>query len=172
MKNILKTFDRAINKVGKKFVEKIQQELVNQNHIASGHMHDTMHYSLDEGSDYVELIIQSKADYVREVNEGQKPFDWDVSEIMNWMDDKDKNGKSKKFPSGTQERLQIAHLIAAAIAREGTPTKNSKEYSNNTYRRGFINRVVGSNERHFINDIDKSISTDINNIFKQLPKQV
>jgi hypothetical protein len=164
MKNILKTFDRAINDIGKKFVKRIQEELVGQNHIASGHMHDTMHYSLDEGNNYVELIIQSKADYVREVNEGQKPFDWDVSEIMNWMDDKDKNGKSKKFPSGTQERLRIAHLIAAAIAREGTPTKNSKEYSNNTYRRGY--------ERHFINDIDKSISTDINNIFKQLPKQV
>lgn len=172
MKDILKTFDRAINKVGKKFVERIQKELVAQNHIASGYLHDTMHYSLDEGSDYVELIIQSKADYVREVNEGQRPFNWDVSEIMSWMDDKDKNGKSKKFPSETKERLRIAYLIAAAIAREGTPTRNSKEYSNNTYRRGFINRVVGSNERHFLNDIDKSITTDINNIFKKLPKQV
>lgn len=172
MRDILKTFDKAINKVGKRFVERIQQELANQNHIASGHMHDTMHYSLDEGNNYVELTIQSKADYVREVNEGQKPFDWDVSEIMNWMDDKDKNGNSKKFPSGTKERLEIAYLIAAAIAREGTPTRNSKEYSNNTYRKGFINRVVGSNERHFLNDIDKSISTDIHNILNKLPKQV
>ncbi len=172
MKNILKTFDRAINKVGKRFVERIQQELVDQNHIASGHMHDTMHYSLDEGNNYIELTIQSKADYVREVNEGQKPFDWDVSEIMNWMDDKDKYGKNKKFPSGTKKRLEIAYLIAAAIEREGTPTRNSKDYSNNKHRKHFIERVVKAYEKDFTNDIHKSISTDIHNIFKQLPKQI
>ena len=174
MKDILKTFDRAINKVGKRFVERIQQELVDQNHIASGHMHDTMHYSLDEGNNYVELIIQSKADYVREVNEGQKPFDWDVSEIMNWMDDKDKNGtmEGKEFPSGAKERLEIAYLIAEAISREGTPTRESKSYSNNKHRKHFIERVVKAYEKDFTNDIHKSISTDINNIFKQLPKQV
>ncbi len=171
MKDILKTFDRAINKVGKRFVERIQQELVDQNHIASGHMHDTMHYSLDEGNNYIELTIQSKADYVREVNEGQKPFDWDVSEIMNWMDDKDKNGKNKKFPSGTKKRLEIAYLIAAAIEREGTPTRNSKDYSNNTHRKHFIERVVKAYEKDFTNDIHKSISTDINNILNKLPKQ-
>ncbi len=172
MKDILKTFDIAINKVGKRFVKKIQQELANQNHIASGHLHDTMHYSLDEGKNYVDLIIQSKADYVRQVNEGQKPFKWDVSEIMNWMDEKDKNGTNKKFPSDSKERKKIAFLIAKKIAKEGTPTRNSKEYSNNTYRKGFINRVVGSNERHFINNIDKAISTDIDNIFKKLPKKI
>jgi len=172
MKDILKTFDRAINKVGKRFVERIQQELVDQNHIASGHMHDTMHYSLDEGNDYVELIIQSKADYVREVNEGQKPFDWDVSEILDWMDDKDKNGNNKKFPSDPKERKKVAILIARKIAQEGTPTRNSKEYSNNTYRKGFINRVVGSNERHFFNDIHKAVEKDVDNILKRLPKQI
>ncbi len=172
MKGVLTTFGKTIGVIGNKFVDRFRKELSNQNHIASGTLANTMHFKVWRGKRDFKLIIQSKADYIREVNEGQRPFDWDVSEIMNWMDDKDKNGKSKVFPSETKERLRIAYLIAAAIAREGTPTRNSKKYSNNTYRRGFINRVVGSNERHFFNDIHNAVAQDVDNILKKLPKKI
>jgi len=167
MKNILKTFDRTINEIGKKFVTRFREELKQQDHIATGNLSDTMHYDLVEGKDSIDLVVQTRAKYVDAVNEGQKAGTYpNLDAIMNWMD-------AKKIPYGSQgEKVSIASRIAKRIQMEGTPTKGSKQFSFNGFRTGFINRVVGSNERHFLNDIDKSISTDINNIFKQLPKQV
>lgn len=172
MKGVLTTFGKTIGDIGNKFVDRFRKELSQQNHIASGTLTNTMHFKIKRGKRDLDLIVQSKADYIREVNEGQKPFDWDVSEILDWMDDKDKNGNNKKFPSDPKERKKVAILIARKIAQEGTPTRNSKEYSNNTYRKGFINRVVGSNERHFFNDIHKAVEKDVDNILKRLPKQI
>lgn len=167
MKNILKTFDRTINKIGKKYVARFREELKQQDHIATGNLSDTMHYDLVEGKDFIDLVIQTRAKYVDAVNEGQKAGTYpNLDAIMDWMD-------AKKIPYGSQsEKVSIASRIAKRIQMEGSPTKGSKQFSFNGFRTGFINRVVGSNERHFLNDIDKSISTDINNIFKQLPKQV
>ena len=172
MKGVLTTFGKTIGDIGNKFVDRFRKELSQQNHIASGTLTNTMHFKIKRGKHDLDLIVQSKADYIREVNEGQKPFNWDVSEILDWMDDKDKNGTNKKFPSDPKERKKVAILIARKIAQEGTPTRNSKEYSNNTYRKGFINRVVGSNERHFFNDIHKAVEKDVDNILKRLPKQI
>jgi len=172
MKGVLSTFGKTIGDIGNKFVDRFRKELSQQNHIASGTLTNTMHFKIKRGKRDLDLIVQSKADYIREVNEGQKPFNWDVSEILDWMDDKDKNGTNKNFPSDPKERKKIAFLIAKKIAQEGTPTRNSKEYSNNTYRKGFINRVVGSNERHFFNDIHKAVEKDVDNILKRLPKQI
>lgn len=172
MKGVLTTFGKTMSVIGNKFVDRFRKELSNQNHIASGTLSNTMHFKIKRGKRDLDLIVQSKADYIREVNEGQKPFDWDVSEILDWMDDKDRNGTNKKFPSDPKERKKIAFLIARKIAQEGTPTRNSKEFSNNTYRKGFINRVVGSNERHFFNDIHNAVEQDVDNILKRLPKQI
>jgi hypothetical protein len=167
MKNILKTFDRTINEIGKKFVTRFREELKQQDHIATGNLSDTMHYDLVEGKDSIDLVVQTRAKYVDAVNEGQNAGTYpNLDAIMDWMD-------AKKIPYGSQsEKVSIASRIAKRIQMEGSPTKGAKQFSFNGFRTGFINRVVGSNERHFLNDIDKSISTDINNIFKQLPKQV
>jgi|TARA_R100000479_G_scaffold175436_1_gene126484 hypothetical protein len=172
MKGVLNTLGKTIGTIGNKFVDRFRKELSQQNHNASGTLSNTMHFTVKSKKDELDLIIQSKADYIRQVNEGQRPFDWDLSEILDWMDDKDKNGNNKKFPDNPNERKRMAINIAKKISQEGTPTRNSKQYSNNTFRRGFINRVVGSNERHFFNDIHKAVSKDVDIILKRLPKQI
>lgn len=167
MKNILKTFDRTINEIGKKFVTRFREELKQQDHIATGNLSDTMHYDLVRGKDSIDLVVQTRAKYVDAVNEGQKAGTYpNLDAIMDWMD-------AKKIPYGSQsEKASIASRIAKRIQMEGTPTKGSKQFSFNGFRTGFINRVVGSNERHFINDMHNAIGKDIDNIFKQLPKQI
>ena len=172
MKGVLNTLGKTIGTIGNKFVDEFRKELSRQNHIASGTLSNTMHFKVKSKKKELDLIIQSKADYIREVNEGQKPFNWNLSEIMDWMDDKDKNGNNKKFPSNPKDRKRMAINIAKKIAQEGTPTRNSKEYSNNTFRTGFINRVVRGKEKHFFNDIHKAVSQDVDNILKRLPKQI
>jgi len=172
MKGVLNTLGKTLGIIGNKFVDRFRKEISQQNHNASGTLSNTMHFTINSKKNELDLIVQSKADYIRQVNEGQKPFNWDLSEILEWMDDKDKNGNNQKFPSNPKERRRMAINIARKISQQGTPTKNSKQYSNNGFRRGFINRVVGSNERHFINDIHKAVSQDVDIILKKLPKQI
>ena len=166
MKDILKTFDKTINSIGKKFVQRFRKELEQQDHVATGRLSDTLHYDLEEGKSFVLFKVKTFADYAHLVNEGQKPFSPNVDAIMDWMD-------AKKIPYSSQsEKVSIANAIVRRIAAEGIPTKGSYQFSFNGFRTGFINRVVGSNERHFLNDIETSISKDIDNIFKDIPKKL
>jgi len=167
MKDILKTFDRTINEIGKKFVARFREELKQQDHIATGNLSDTMFYDLVEGDDFVDLVIQTRAKYVDAVNDGQKAGTYpNLDAIMDWMD-------AKKIAYSSQsEKVSIAGRIAKRIQMEGIPTKGAKQFSFNGYRTGFINRVVGSSQRHFINDMHNAIGKDIDNIFNKLPKRI
>ena len=73
MKNILKTFDITINKIGKIYVESFKNEILQQNHSASGKLVNTMKYGLKENKDSVDLVIQTLAQYFMEVNDGVPP---------------------------------------------------------------------------------------------------
>ena len=97
MKAVLNTLGKTIGTIGNKFVNRFRKELSQQNHIASGTLSNTMHFTVKSKKNELDLIIQSKADYIREVNEGQKPFNWNLSEIMDWMDDRIKMAIIKSF---------------------------------------------------------------------------
>lgn len=173
MKNILKTFDRTINEIGKMYVESFKNEILQQNHSASGKLVNTMKYGLKENKDSVDLVIQTLAQYFMEVNDGVPPKKWDLDDVLQWMDDRDSNPNNRfKFPSIKAERVIMAINIAKKIAREGTRNSKTEYLSYNGFRTGFIDRVVKFHEKNFEKDIDNAIQQDIDNIFKQLPKQV
>ena len=65
----------------------------------------------------------------------------------------------------------MAINIARKIAREGTKNSKTEYLSYNGFRKGFIDRVVKFHEKNFEKDIHNAIQQDIDNIFKQLPKQ-
>ena len=173
MKNILKTFDRTINKIGKTYVESFKNEVLQQNHSASGKLVNTMKYSLKESKDSVDLVVQTLAQYFMEVNDGVPPKQWDLDDVLQWMDDRDSNPNNTfKFPSARGDRYIMAINIARKIAREGTKNSKTEYLSYNGFRKGFIDRVVKFHEKNFEKDIDNAIQQDIDNIFKQLPKQI
>ena len=173
MKNILKNFNTTINKIGKIYVDSFKNEILQQNHSASGKLVNTMRYSLKENKDSVDLVVQTLAQYFMEVNNGVPPKKWDLDDVLQWMDDRDSNPNNRfKFPSEKTDRVIMAINIAKKIAREGTKNSKTEYLSYNGFRKGFINRVVKFHQKNFEKDIHNSIQQDIDNIFKQLPKQI
>ncbi len=167
MKNILKTFDRTINAIGKKLIDGFRNELEVQNSIATGKLADSMFYDLDETADSIELVIQTRAKYVDIVDKGMKAGNMpSLTAIKNWMD-----AKGIKH-SNENEKESIAYAIAKRIRAEGLPTQGGKRLSSTKEKTNFIGNVVNRRSKKNDNSIHSSIGKDIDNIFKQLPKQI
>ena len=167
MKNILKTFDRTINAIGKKLIDGFRNELEVQNSIATGKLADSMFYDLDETADSIELVIQTRAKYVDIVDKGMKAGNMpSLTAIKNWMD-----AKGIKH-SNENEKESIAYAIAKRIRAEDLPTQGGKRLSSTKEKTNFIGNVVNRRSKKNDNSIHSSIGKDINNIFKQLPKQI
>jgi hypothetical protein len=166
MKNVLKTFDRAINEIGKKLVRGFRGELEDQNSIATGKLFFSLKESVEYNADEADLIITTDADYVDVVNDGSKPFFPNVTAIKKWID-----AKGISYSDENEKEL-IAYNIAKKIAREGLPSTGGIEKSNNKRKTKFIEQVVEAYRRTNDNSIHKAIGQDIDNIFKELPKQI
>ena len=167
MKNILKTFDRTINEIGKRLVKGFRGELEEQNSIATG----KLFFSLKENVYYVfdeaDLIITTDAEYVDIVNDGMKSGTFpSLTAIKKWMD-----AKGIEY-SDENEKEAIAFNIAKRIAIEGLPSRGGIEQSNNGRKTKFIEIVAEAYRRRNENSIHNAIGKDIDNIFKQLPKQI
>ena len=167
MKNILKTFDRTINAIGKKLIDGFRGELEAQNSIATGKLSDSMFYDLDETADSIELVIQTKAKYVDIVDKGMSSGTFpNLTAIKNWMD-----AKGISY-SDENEKERIAFNIARRIQIEGLPTQGGKRLSSTKEKTNFIGNVVNRRSKKNDSSIHSSIAKDIDNIFKQLPKQI
>ena len=77
-------------------------------------------------------------------------------------------------PEDGKTKKQVAYAIAKRIAIEGTPTKGSYEHTDNTFRKGFVNRVFGSNRKHIekqiVDGVAIQIETSISNTIRSINK--
>jgi hypothetical protein len=111
------------------------------------------------------INITSKTNYSKAVNEGTKPHKPNLDAILDWIDDK---GISYTNES---EKHEIAAAIIFRIEIEGTPTKNSKKYSNNGFKTGYINRVVGFSKKGIKNRLQKKFGDLIRTEFKEATRK-
>jgi hypothetical protein len=160
---------KVLAKVGDKLVFQLKTELENQGHIATGRLHDSIDYEIQTlGRNTVLRINAEGAPYAAIVNDGAKPHFPNIDAIIDWMDAK---GIS---PDDGQTKKQVAYAIAKRIQIEGIPTKGSFEYSHNGKRRGFVNRVFGSNRRHIesqiVDGVAIQIETSITNTIRSINK--
>ena len=167
MKNILKTFDRAMNDIGKRFVKGFRGELKEQNSIATGRLSSSLKSNIKHSSKEFKLQITTDAKYVDIVNNGIKSGTFpNLTAIKKWID-----AKGIEY-SGENEKERIALNIAKRISLEGLPTKGGISFSKNGRKTNFIGIVAEAYRRTNDNSIHKAIGKDINNIFKKLPKQI
>ena len=160
---------KVLANIGDKLVMQLKRELKNQMHIATGKLRDGINYEIKTlGKNTVLRINAEGADYAAIVNDGAPPHFPNIDAIMEWMDVKKINpeyGKTKK---------QVAYAIAKRIAIEGTPTKGSYEHTDNTFRKGFVNRVFGSNRKHIekqiVDGVAIQIETSISNTIRSINK--
>jgi|TARA_Y100000033_G_scaffold41919_1_gene42615 hypothetical protein len=167
MKKVLKTFDKAMNDIGKRLVKGFRGELEDQNSIATGKLFFSLKENIQYNVDEASMIITTDADYVDIVNNGMKSGTFpNLTAIKKWMD-----AKGIDY-SDENEKEAIAFNIAKRIAIEGLPTKGGIQKSKNGRKTNFIGIVAEAYRRTNDNSIHKAIGQDIDNIFKKLPKQI
>lgn len=156
---------RELDEIGRTLVQRFRKELVNQGHIATGKLHDTTKHKVVFKGGEASINIISKTNYSKAVNDGTKPHTPNLDAILDWIDDK------KISYSNENEKHQIAAAIIARIEIEGTPTKGSNQYSNNGYRKGYINRVVGFSKKGIKNQLQKKFGDIIKTEFRKATKK-
>ncbi len=156
---------RELDEIGRTLVKRFRKELVNQGHIATGKLHDTTKHKVVFKGGEASINITSKTNYSKAVNDGTKPHTPNLDAILDWIDDK------KISYSNENEKHQIAAAIIARIEIEGTPTKGSNQYSNNGYRKGYINRVVGFSKKGIKNQLQKKFGDIIKTEFRKATKK-
>lgn len=156
---------RELDEIGRTLVKRFRKELVNQGHIATGKLHDTTKHKVVFKGGEASINIISKTNYSKAVNDGTKPHTPNLDAILDWIDDK------KISYSNENEKHQIAAAIIARIEIEGTPTKGSNQYSNNGYRKGYINRVVGFSKKGIKNQLQKKFGDIIKTEFRKATKK-
>ena len=156
---------RELDAIGRTLVQRFRKELVNQGHIATGKLHDTTKHKVVFKGGEASIKIVSKTNYSKAVNDGTKPHTPNLDAILDWIDDK------KISYSNENEKHQIAAAIIARIEIEGTPTKGSNQYSNNGYRKGYINRVVGFSKKGIKNQLQKKFGDIIKTEFRKATKK-
>ena len=167
MKNILRTFDRAMNDIGKRLVKGFRGELEEQNSIATGKLFFSLKENIEYNVDEASMTITTDADYVDVVNNGMKSGTFpNLTAIKKWMD-----AKGIEY-SDENEKEAIAFNIAKRISKEGLPSRGGIAESNNGRKTKFIEIVAEAYRRRNDNSIHNAIGKDIDNIFKQLPKQI
>ena len=128
-------------------------------------LHDTIKHKLVFNVYAATIKLVSKTNYSKAVNDGTKPHTPNLDAILDWIDDK------KISYSSENEKHQIAAAIIRRIEIEGTPTKGSNQYSNNGYRKGYINRVVGFSKKGIKNKLQKKFGDIIKTEFRKATKK-
>lgn len=165
MSNITTILRKELNLIGKDLVKSIKNELANQRHIATGKLANTTNHKVNVSQTEGNLLISSKAKYWRAVNDGTKPHTPPFEDIMQWMDDK---GIAY---ANEAEKKQIANAIIRRIEIEGTPTKGSFARTGATFRRGYLNRSVGSKKQSITRRLQKVIGDQIKVEFNKVIKK-
>ena len=163
--NIQEKIGRELDDIGRMLVQKLKKELVQQDHIATGKLHDTTKHKVVFKGGEASINITSKTNYSKAVNEGTKPHSPPIDAILDWIDDKGITYANEG------EKHQIASAIISRIEIEGTPTKNSKAYSNNGFRTGYINRVVGFSKKGIKNRLQKKFGDLIRTEFREATRK-
>ena len=137
--------------LGSFIVDKLRKELLEQGHRSTGKLIDTMRYEINKkGSDY-EIIIYAK-DYAKIVDQGFGPGKFvNVFALAEWVE-------QKGIASGEKDIKSAAFAIRQNIFKQGMPTNNSINFSNNGRRTDFIGAVMEANQKAIVNDLFKIFS--------------
>ena len=110
--NIQEKIGRELDDIGRMLVQRLKKELVQQDHIATGKLHDTTKHKVVFKGGEASINITSNTNYSKAVNEGTKPHTPNLDAILDWIDDK---GISYTNES---EKHQIAAAIISRIEIE------------------------------------------------------
>lgn len=117
--------------IGQFIVDKLREELINQGHVASGSLVDTMRYEVQG-----DKVLVYANNYAKAMEQGlPKGTAVPVSALMNWI-------MIKGIASGEEESREIAWKIRQTIIKQGSPTKGAWKFTTNLRRTGFVEFTI------------------------------
>ena len=97
----------------------LQQELIAQDHIASGKLYDSFDVDFDVVGNSLQVSITNSAGYAIAVDEGSKPgTKVGLIKLIRWVKQKQRRGKM--LPFDNQSVLVIANRVRKSIRKKGT----------------------------------------------------
>lgn len=132
--------EAATVKWARNLAEALRKELKQQGHVASGRLLDSIGLGdLDTRGGKVKQTIKAFG-RGEKLDKRQENAVVSINQLLRWMTNKNKTAiSSKKFVWSTiKEKRRIAYAIKRAIEKEGIPTANSYNFSNNGRRTGWI----------------------------------
>ena len=166
--------EAATVKWAKAVADDLRKELKQQGHVASGRLLDSIGLGdLDTKKGKVRQTIKSMP-RGEKLDKRQANAVVSINQLLRWMTNKNKTAiGSKKFVSTTpKERKRIAYALKRAIEKEGIPTANSYNFSNNGRRTGWISLPFKRSKievnKKVIPAITKDIVESISRILERL----
>tara|TARA_R100000655_G_scaffold24380_1_gene49057 strand:- start:8450 stop:8956 length:507 start_codon:yes stop_codon:yes gene_type:complete len=134
----------------------LQQELIAQDHIASGKLYDSFDVDFDVKGNSLVLNITNSAGYAIAVDEGSKPgTKVGLIKLIRWVKQKQRRGKM--LPFDNQSALVIANRVRKSIRKKGTVSP-----------RGFIGNALETAEKVGVFDrIKKATGLQVDAILGQ-----
>jgi len=126
---------RVLFTEGEQLKSLLQQELIAQEHIASGKLHDSFDVEWDVRGNALALSITNSAGYAIAVDEGLSAGTVvGVTKLIAWVKEKQKRGKM--LPYDNEIALTIANRVQDSIKKRGT-----------TSPKGFIGNAMETAEK-------------------------
>lgn len=158
-----KLIEQALSTGGIMYIELLQEELMNQEHISSSDLFNSFFVTLDERAGGLMLTIRSDVDYMELVNSGDSSgvtVEWD--DLISWAESKgfrfDDDRHKYLTLSNIAERLQLAYLT-----ENGEKEAGGRRYN-------FIEIAFGEGNRIGVpemieGDIERQVEMVLNNGF-------
>jgi len=124
----------ALHRVGRKYVQFLQDELHYQKHIASGNLVNSFFTRVHKKGGSLVMDVQSNTSYMWVVNNGASPFEPSFNDIEHWIRSK----QDFMFDNNTHESAAVATIVSN-IATQGLPTVNGSAIAS---RRKFFIEVA------------------------------
>lgn len=126
---------QALYREGEQLKSILQQELIVQEHIASGKLYNSFDVNFDVLGNSLLLNITNSAGYAIAVDEGSKAGTLvGITELIKWV--KDKQARGKMLPFDNEAAITIAQRVQDSIRAGGT-----------TSPKGFIGNALETAEK-------------------------
>lgn len=126
---------KILNLIGEFLVEKLQNELREQGHEATGTLINSITYKVVSDT---KIEVSTPHEYVNAMENGlPKGTSVPVSALIRWIE-------VKGIVTGDKEIRNVAWAIRTAIYQQGSPTKGAFRYTSNGRRKGFAEYVINN----------------------------
>lgn len=154
--------NNGLKLAGQFLVEKLQEELREQGHHATGELINSINYRIEGDV----LIIQTPKAYASAMENGlPKGHAVPIGALIRWIE-------VKGIATGDKEVKAAAWAIRAAIMREGSPTQGAFKYTNNGRRTGFVDVVINEHAKKALILIEKELGKEIQAIISNEVKKI